>query len=254
MAFGGVSSSFTQRAQALTQEHNTSTIKALVFDVIGTCTDHWGTIVHEGQIINRTKGINLDWGAIANSWHGLYPSGFAEIYNEKRPWQSLSSLRREALDNIMRGHGFSERELASINSVWQRLELWPDTLSGLNRLKQRFTLATLSNADMADMVKLAKLRHLPWDLIMTSELAHTVKPSPKVYQLAPQYLGLKPEEILMVACHKQDLNGAKAQGMRTAFISRPLESGPNGNVDAKPEPTQFDINASSFNQLADLLT
>jgi 2-haloacid dehalogenase len=105
---------------------------------------------------------------------------------------------------------------------------------------------------MADMVKLAKFRDLPWDLIMTSELGHTVKPSQKVYQLAPQYLGLKPEEIMMVACHKQDLQGAKAQGMRTAFISRPLEAGPNGQVDATPD-AHFDLNAASFDELADLL-
>jgi 2-haloacid dehalogenase len=252
-AFSGFASVLSRPASA--QGNNTSAVKALVFDVIGTCTDHWGSIVHQGQLINRNKGLDIDWGALATAWHGLFPPGFADILNDRRPWQSLSSLRREALDNVMRERGidsFSGDELASINLVWQRLELWPDTLSGLKRLKRGYTLATLSNADMADMVKLAKLRDLPWDLIMTSELAHTVKPNQKVYQLAPQYLGLKPEEIMMVACHKQDLQGAKAQGMRTAFISRPLEAGPNGQVDAEPD-AQFDLNATSFNALADLL-
>ncbi len=254
VALGSATSAFSQKANT---QHKCDAlgIKALVFDVIGTCTDHWGSVVSEGTVLNQAKGLNVDWGAIATAWHGLYPPGFVDILNNHRPWQSLSSLRREALDNVMRERGiasFSGDELASINLVWQRLRLWPDTLSGLRRLKQNYTLATLSNADMADMVKLAKLRDLPWDLIMTSELAQTVKPSQKVYQLAPQYLGLNPGEIMMVACHKQDLQGAKAQGMRTAFVSRPLEAGPNGAVDATPD-AQFDLNAASFDELADLL-
>ncbi|MBB3458299.1 2-haloacid dehalogenase [Rhizobium sp. BK313] len=253
LAFTGFPPIFTRPANA--QGYDTSTIKALVFDVIGTCTDYWSTIVHEGQVINREKGLNVDWGAVATAWHGLFPPGFADVLNGRRPWQSLSSLRREALDKVMNEQGpgeFTADEMAHINSVWQRLELWPDTLSGLQRLKRSYTLSTLSNADMADMVKLAKFRDLPWDLIMTSELAQSVKPSPKVYQLAPQFLGLRPDEIMMVACHKQDLQAAKAQGMRTAFISRPLEAGPSGQVDAKPDP-QFDLNAASFGELADLL-
>jgi 2-haloacid dehalogenase len=146
-AFSGFASVLSRPANA--QGYNTLPIKALVFDVIGTCTDHWGSIVREGQRINREKGLDLDWGAIATAWHGLYPPGFADILNSRRPWQSLSSLRREALDNVMRERGinsFSGDELARINSVWQRLELWPDTLSGLRRLKRGYTLATLSNA------------------------------------------------------------------------------------------------------------
>ena len=142
--------------------------------------------------------------------------------------------------------------MTDLNAVWQRLEPWPDTLPGLQRLKRRYTLAPLSNADMADMTKLAKLRGLPWDVILTSELAQAVKPDPRAYQIVPRYLGLKPTEIMMVACHKADLRGAAAAGFRTAFVARPLEAGPNGQVDTQPD-AKFDLNATSFAQLADLL-
>jgi 2-haloacid dehalogenase len=56
----------------------------------------------------------------------------------------------------------------------------------------------------------------------------------------------------MVACHKVDLRGAKAAGLRTAFVARPLELGPNRKIDTDADP-QFDINCSSFTELADLL-
>lgn len=148
---------------------------------------------------------------------------------------------------------FSDDELAEINAVWQRVEPWPDTVPGLQRLKRGYTLATLSNADMADMVKLAKHRDLPWDVILTAELAQAVKPDPRVYQLAPRYLGLRPDEIMMVACHKLDLQGAQAEGFRTAFVPRPLEAGPDGRVDTAADP-RFDLQAASLLELADLLT
>jgi 2-haloacid dehalogenase len=240
---------------ALARGYDASGIKALVFDVYGTCTDYWGTITREGQVLNRSKGLDIDWGVLATDWRGLFPPGFAAVRDGQRPWQSFASLRREALDDVVRQRGiqgFSDAELAEINAVWQRVEPWPDTLPGLLRLKRGYTLVTLSNADMADMVKLAKRRDLPWDVILTAELAQAVKPDPQVYQLAPRYLGLRPDEIMMVACHKLDLQGAKGQGFRTAFIPRPLEAGPDGRVDTAADP-RFDLQAGSLLDLADLL-
>ena len=180
VAASGSALALTQSADA--NELDLSGIKALVFDVYGTCTDYWGTIVREGQAFNRKKGLDIDWGRLATDWHGLFPPGFAAVLKRERPWQSFASLRLEALGNAVRDQGiknFSSDELADINTVWQRVEPWSDTIPGLLRLKQRYTLATLSNADMADMVRLAKLRQLPWDVILTAELAQAVKPDPR---------------------------------------------------------------------------
>jgi 2-haloacid dehalogenase len=263
VALSGFASIFSEPVKAISaieasegKRPGVAGIKALVFDVYGTSTDYWGTIVREGQVINRRKGLNIDWAAIADDWHGLFPPSFQAVLNGQRPWQSFASLRLEALENALQKEGiseFSRDELIDINSVWQRLEPWPDVVPGLQRLHDRHVLATLSNADMADMVKLARHSNLRWDLILTAELARSVKPDPRVYQLAPGYLGLEPEEIMMVACHKTDLQGAKRQGFRTAFISRPLEGGPNGGADTKAD-AQFDLNARSFIELANLLT
>lgn len=253
LTLGGFASMFGGSAKA--REFDTSKIRALVFDVYGTCTDYWGTIVHEGQAINLNKKLEIDWARIATDWRGLFPPGFQAVLKGQRPWQSFASLRLEALRNVVQERGItglSDEDLANINAVWQRVEPWQDTIPGLQRLKRRYTLASLSNADMADMVKLSKFRGLPWDVVLASELAQAVKPDPKTYQVAIRYLGLKPEEIMMVACHKADLLGAKAQGLRTAFVRRPLEAGPNAQVDIAVDD-QFDLNAASFIELADLL-
>ncbi|MGO9357704.1 MAG: haloacid dehalogenase type II [Xanthobacteraceae bacterium] len=232
-----------------------SGIKALTFDVQGSSTDFWGTIVREGEAINRRNGLDIDWGKFADDWRGLYRPGLDAVLAGQRPWQSVDSIYREALDRLLRERGitgFSEAELVDLNRVWQRLQPWPDTIPGLTRLKRRYILATLSNADVAALVRMAKHSNLTWDTILAAEMAQTFKPDPKVYQVAVRYLGLQPQEIMMVACHKYDLRGARAQGFRTAFVARPLEFGPAGKVDTQFD-AEFDLNVASFVELAERL-
>ena len=56
----------------------------------------------------------------------------------------------------------------------------------------------------------------------------------EAYDTALTWLGLRPDEALMVACHNVDLNVAQDAGMRTAFVRRPLERGPEGPPDPDP--------------------
>jgi 2-haloacid dehalogenase len=124
--------------------------------------------------------------------------------------------------------------------LWYEIEPWPDTKPGLERLAKRFTLSTLSNGSMAQVVHLSKKAGLRFDCILTAELVQSAKPDPKVYALATRSLNLRPDQILMVAAHKYDLAAAKKFGFSVAFIPRPLEFGPNGKVDLKSED-YFDL-------------
>ena len=66
---------------------------------------------------------------------------------------------------------------------------------------------------------------------------------------AVDLLELKNNELMMVAAHPNDLQAASKLGLRTAFVSRPLEFGPNREPD-KPDPDAVDILARDFNDLA----
>jgi 2-haloacid dehalogenase len=145
--------------------------------------------------------------------------------------------------------GLSEAEKDHLNRVWHRLSPWPDAVGGLTRLRRRFVLATLSNGNMALLVNMAKHAGLPWDCILSAELARQYKPAPAVYQMAADLLGLRPEEVMMVAAHKSDLRAAHQAGLRTAFVPRPLEFGPAGAADTGPD-TSFDVTAGDFLDLA----
>ena len=116
-------------------------------------------------------------------------------------------------------------------------------------LKRGFTLATLSNGNMALLVNMAKNARLPWDCVLSAELFRHYKPDPEAYLGAARLLGLAPSEVMLVAAHKDDLYAAKACGLRTAFVRRPLEYGPQVRADLKPERA-FDCNADDFIELA----
>jgi len=139
-----------------------------------------------------------------------------------------------------------------MNRVWHRLDPWPDAATGLARLKRKFIIGTLSNGNVALLVNMAKHAGLPWDVVLSAELAQHYKPDPAAYQMPPALLGLSPGEVMLVAAHPGDLAAAAAQGLKTAYVPRPLEWGPS----AKPHDIagqRFDIIAEDFAALAERL-
>lgn len=228
-------------------------IRALAFDVQGTCVDFYQPILRAGEAVNRAKGLDLDWAVLSTEWRDLYRAALDAVIAGQRPWLRVDRIYREALDTLLERRGladaFTSAERDELNLVWTRLDPWPDSAEGLALLRRRFTTATLSNAGMAAVVAVVKHARLTFDAVLTAELARNYKPAPVIYQLAVDYLGHAPEQILMVACHKYDLKAARAFGMRTAFVARPLEFGPDARPDIAPEPW-FDIYADSFLALA----
>jgi 2-haloacid dehalogenase len=231
-------------------------LKAIAFDVQGTCVDFYQPILRAGAALNQRKGLTLNWGELSGEWRDLYRVALDQVIGGGRPWVRVDQIYREALDILIEQHRLGgvlgDQERDELNAIWNRLEPWPDAIEGLTRLRRSFTTCTLSNAGMAAVVALVKHANLPFDAILTAELVRTYKPAPAVYQLAVDYLGYLPHQILMVACHKYDLRAAKAFGMRTAFVARPFEFGPDVTPDISPEGW-FDCCVDSFTSLADEL-
>jgi 2-haloacid dehalogenase len=231
-------------------------LKAIAFDVQGTCVDFYQPVLRAGAAINRNKGLAIDWAELSAEWRERYRATLDEVIAEKRPWIRVDQIYREALDMLLKERGLDSRltlqERDKLNAVWTKLDPWPDAVEGLTRLRRRFVTTTLSNAGMAAVVALVKHAHLPFDAILTAELARSYKPAPAVYQLAVDYLGYRPDQILMVACHKYDLRAARTFGMRTAFVARPLEFGPDARPDIASE-SWLDCCVDSLTALADEL-
>ena len=232
-----------------------SEIRALTFDVFGTVVDWRGSIIAEGERWNRDWGLSVNWVAIANAWRARYQPSMEEVRSGKRPWTILDVLHRESLDALLEQFevkGLSEAQIDHLNRAWHRLRPWPDSVSGLTRLKQKYTLATLSNGNVALLVNMAKHSRLSWDVILGAEVAQHYKPQPEAYLTTARMLGLRPEQCLMVAAHNNDLVHAASHGFRTAFIHRSTEYGPDQSTAL--EPTEdFDWIARGLDNLAEQL-
>ena len=228
-------------------------IKALTFDVFGTVVD-WRTPVNrEARALGEAKGLDgVDWGEFADEWRNGYRPAMERVNSGGRPWTTLDVLNREILDEVAAGFGMtglSEAEKDDLNGVWQCLDPWPDSVSGLARIRERFLVAALSNGSMAMLANLSRHAGLSWDCVLSVEIFRRYKPNPVVYWGAAHLLALPAENVMMVAAHKYDLEAAKRQGMQTALVSRPDEFGPQGQVDASPEEW-IDLYADDFHDLA----
>lgn len=232
-----------------------NTLQALIFDVQGTVTDFRSSIAQQALAIAGARAPGVDWGRFVDDWRGKYRPALDDILCGRRPWSSVDRLYRSALDEVIETYdvGFlNPEERERINFAWQAIAPWPDAVQGLNRLKARFKIATLSNADVSAVVNISKVGELPWDAIFAAEMVGTFKPDPRTYEMALRYLGVAAGDAMMVACHKYDLLAAGDLGMKTAFVARPLEFGPQANVDTAFDE-RFDINARDFLDLADQL-
>lgn len=231
--------------------------KALIFDTFGTVVDWRGSIIAEGNAWGKSKRIDIDWGGFADRWRAGYAPAMEKVRRGELPWMKLDDLHRMILDEILMEFRMmpvmSEEEKDHWNRVWHRLKPWPDSVAGLTRLKKKYTIAPLSNGNVALLTNMAKNAGLPWDLILSAELARHYKPDREAYLTAVDLLGLKPNEVMMVAAHFNDLDAARSFGLKTGFVYRPTEYGPTRQAD-KASPGQFDVVSKDLLDLASQLS
>jgi 2-haloacid dehalogenase len=233
----------------------TQGVKALVFDVFGTVVDWREGVAREAVALLAQHGrADADPRAFADAWRRRYQPAMEEVRSGRRPFTRLDVLHRENLELVLRDHGIApnavpEAELDELNRAWHRLDPWPDSVAGLTRLRTRFVIAPLSNGNIALLTNMAKRAGLPWDAILGAEVARAYKPMPEAYLRTADILGLRPDEVALVAAHNDDLAAARRAGLRTGFVPRPTEHGPGQTTDLRAKE-QWDVVAADFLDLA----
>ena len=230
-------------------------IKALVFDVFGTVVDWRSSVISECKILEKKTGVLGDWEKLTDMWRQKYVPSMDKVRNGEKKWTILDDLHKESLLSILKElniTGFSEDEINHLNKSWHRLNPWPDSVKGLNLLKRNFTISTLSNGNHELLKNMANHANLPWDNIFSAETFMHYKPDPETYLGAANKLNLQNNEVMLVAAHNNDLLAAKECGLKTAFVLRDTEYGPNQNFDLEADK-KIDISASDFIELSDKL-
>lgn len=226
-------------------------IKVLAFDVFGTVVDWHGSLVKE---IERLK-LDVDSSEFALAWRAGYAPAMQRVRSGELDWTLLDDLHRMILDEILLQFGvtaLSESQKQYLNKAWHRLEAWPDSVEGLERLKSSYVICTLSNGNIGLLTDMAKAAGLPWDCILSAEVFRRYKPDPDTYLGVASVFDLAPGQVMLVAAHQDDLAAARECGLKTAYIERPMEFGATQLKDVS-ENTENTLHAKNIVEIASLL-
>ncbi|WP_110959564.1 haloacid dehalogenase type II [Acidovorax sp. ST3] len=236
---------------ALPADHPFAQVQVLAFDIFGTVVDWHGSIAREVRALYP----QVDADAFALAWRAGYQPAMARVMRGEQGWTLIDALHRQILDEILPRFGLAhlgDAERHHLNRAWHRLHAWPDSVQGLTRLKQRYTITTLSNGNIGLLTNIAKRAGLPWDCVLSAEVFKAYKPHPDTYEGVARVFDLPPQQVALVAAHHDDLAAARGCGLRTAYIERPHEFGVAQPKDVSPQPGN-DLHAQDLNDLASML-
>ncbi|KAI0470623.1 haloacid dehalogenase, type II [Xylariaceae sp. FL0804] len=178
------------------------------------------------------------WAAFAQAWRDSYMA-FTRGYDPDAPpdapaarWKDVDAHHRDSLAELLAERGllggglrlYDDAELDDLSRVWHRLRPWPDSASGLRRLRGGgLVTATLSNGNGALLRDLDAHGGLGFQRLISAADFGAYKPHPRTYRGAVEALGCEPHEVAMVAAHLSDLAAARSHGLRTVYVERPGE-------------------------------
>ena len=209
--------------------------KALVFDQYGTIVDMQGGLTAAVTEFLKDKGWDGDPHRFVTWWRRTHFENSMIDALSRGPHTSYREIGEGAVSHVMDrcGISYTSDEAAWLVSEIERLKPFADVIEALERLSKTYALAILSNGD-ADMLEAAK-PHIGFrfDHVISVETAGHFKPHHSTYETAAQIIGEPPQKLLFVANHAFDCIGAKASGLRTAFIDR--RKRPFGHTPHQPD-------------------
>lgn len=193
--------------------------RVIVFDVNETLLDLVGLKRSVGEALGGREDLLPLWFStmlhyslvetLSGNYHGFGEIGVAAL---------MMVAEKEGIDL-----SYDEAKTAIVTPL-RSLPPHPDVKSGLATLaKDGYRIVSLTNSSAAGVetqFKNAGLTHF-FEKRYTVESIKKFKPHPETYQMVLEDLGVKPEDVLMVAAHAWDLAGAKHVGLQTAFVARP---------------------------------
>jgi 2-haloacid dehalogenase len=228
------------------------TLKALTFDTGGTILDWHRGISGAFAAAGAARGVKADWAEVTNEYRRRSLKG---IVNAEHPSYNFDDVHRAKLDEVIAEFKLDALTAADRDAIWRTwhaLDAWPGFAEAAARLRKRYVVASFTLLTTSLVVDVSRKNGIVWDAIISCEMIGVYKTRPGAYRTAAKWLQLEPAEILMVACHNFDLDGARACGFQTAFVRRPDEWGPGGPPDPNPNPA-CTIVVDNFAQLAERL-
>ena len=233
-----------------------SDIRALLFDTFGTVVDWRSGLIAQLERWGEARDIAVDWPALVLAWRRDHVPALTAVRTGRRPWANLDALQSETLRQLAPQFGLpilGDDALDHLARMWHELPGWPDTAEGMARLRAKYLLAPLSNGHVALLIRLARTAGITFDAVFGADVFRQYKPDPHTYLGAANLLGCEPQEVMFVASHPSDLEAAAACGLRTCYVSRPLEYGAGVVVERTPADGDFDMMVSDLVEMATVM-
>lgn len=220
-------------------------VRAITFDMYGTLLDLEASFGPAFARFLKTRGFAGDPAEVVRSWEAAYLHESTVDTLLGRGRTSFERIRRACLSRELArlSVAHTEDDVAGLLTSSATVSPFADVQQGLLALRGRYTLAILSNGDLASLERAVGNLSLPVDRVISAELAGVYKPHPAVYRVAVELLGLKKEQVLHVAAHGWDIRGAKTFGMLGAYINR-------ANIPYGDSSLQPDVEVSRLTDLA----
>jgi 2-haloacid dehalogenase len=224
-----------------------SRFKFITFDCYGTLIDWETGILSALRPLLETHGGKLGDPEVLQLYGELEANAEAGEY---RPYRDVL---REVVRSLGAQVGF-EATAAEQDSLPDSIASWkpfPDTVNALKKLHSRFQLAIISNIDDDLFAMTAHKLGIDFDQVITASQAGAYKPSPTIFRLAQQKLGVSAQEWLHAGQSiYHDVIPAKSLGISTVWVNRPsLRPGVGAVREASGTP---DIEVQSLQELADI--
>jgi 2-haloacid dehalogenase len=223
-------------------------VKVCMFDQYGTVVDMQGGLVAIATPFLRKKGWKGNPNSFVTWWRRTHFENSMIDALLHKEHTSYREIGQRAVAHVMdrAGIAYTRDEVRYLVGEIEKLKPFPEVPEALARLRTKYKLVVLSNGD-PDMLETAKQYHkIPFDKVISVAAASSFKPHVATYTKAAELCGLPLDQILFVANHAFDCIGAKAAGMRTAFIDRRRR--PFGET-----PYQPDILVPTMKDLADAI-
>ncbi len=191
---------------------------AIGFDVYGTLVNPLSMQRHSAALVGDAAG------QFAARWRETQIA-YAFRRALMRRYVNFDVCTAQALAHTARtlGVALSEADQAELLARYGQLDAFPDVMPGLAALRaQGHRLVAFSNGVEASLRALLEhaglLDYL--EAIVSVDDVRTFKPDPAVYHYLAQRLGTPPDETWLVSANGWDVIGAKAAGLRAAWLRR----------------------------------